>query len=76
MVNQPTTPISILRRKQVEAIIGLSRSAIYERMDPASPYFDPEFPKPIRLGGNSVGWIESEIQAWLQGCLDASRKVA
>lgn len=74
MVNQPQQSLSILRRRQVEAIIGLSRSAIYERMDPSCPYFDPTFPKPIRLGGKSVGWIESEIQAWLQGRLEASRK--
>jgi prophage regulatory protein len=24
------------------------------------------FPKPIRLGENSVAWIEAEVDAWLQ----------
>jgi predicted DNA-binding transcriptional regulator AlpA len=24
------------------------------------------FPKPVRLGPNSVGWIEREVDAWLQ----------
>jgi prophage regulatory protein len=76
MIDQPSMPIIIRRRKQVESDIGLSRSAIYNRMDPASKYFDPSFPKPIQLGGNSVGWIDSEVQAWLQGRIEASRKAA
>lgn len=24
------------------------------------------FPKPIKLGANKVGWIEGEIDAWLE----------
>jgi predicted DNA-binding transcriptional regulator AlpA len=25
-----------------------------------------EFPRRIKLGGNSVGWFKSEVDAWLQ----------
>jgi len=33
------------------------------------------FPKPISLGrgGRSVGWIESEIEDWLQQQINTSR---
>ena len=49
----------IIRRKELEKIVGLSRSSIYLRMSNGT------FPKPIPLGGRSVGWLESDIQAWI-----------
>ncbi|MGZ8927959.1 MAG: helix-turn-helix transcriptional regulator [Methylobacter sp.] len=60
--------LTILRRKQVEARIGLSRSTIYERIKAGT------FPAPIALGAKSVGWIESEIDAWLSAQVEKSRK--
>lgn len=51
---------TILRRKQVEARTGLSRSTIYARMAAGT------FPCQIDLGGGkSVGWLESEIDSWI-----------
>lgn len=70
------TPTTILRRKQVEARVGLSRSSIYERMryNPKRPGdFDPTFPKPIPLGLKAVGWIEAEVEAWLAAQAKKSR---
>jgi prophage regulatory protein len=52
----------ILRRSQLESVLNIKRSAIYERLAN-----DPAFPKPVRLGeGRAVGWLESEIIAWQQ----------
>jgi prophage regulatory protein len=48
----------ILRRPEVEAATGLPRSSIYERMSAGT------FPKPVPLGGRSVGWLEPEIIEW------------
>lgn len=59
--------ISILRRPEVEARTGLSRSTIYLKVAQGS------FPKPINLGPRAVGWVASEIDAWLQQQLSASR---
>lgn len=70
--------LRILRRPQVEQKIGLSRSAIYERLDEKSRYYDPEFPKPIRLGNGKnppVGWIESELVTWIAAQVRKSRNV-
>jgi prophage regulatory protein len=50
---------SILRRKQVESRTGLSRSTIYLRIKKGT------FPKPIKLGERAVGWLEQEIDSWL-----------
>jgi prophage regulatory protein len=47
---------------------GLSRSTIYLRVSQAT------FPKPVNLGGRAVGWVEAEIQDWLQRQIEISRK--
>ncbi|PYJ69583.1 MAG: hypothetical protein DME76_08545 [Verrucomicrobia bacterium] len=31
------------------------------------------FPKPVSLGGRPVGWLEAEVQQWLQRRIEASR---
>jgi len=76
--DKPATPVlpplTILRRKQVEERTGLSRSAIYDRMDPSSPRHDPSFPKQIKLSASASGWVESEIEAWLKGRMAARSK--
>lgn len=48
----------ILRRPEVQNLVGLSRSTLYLRMS------EGEFPKPIPLGGRLVGWFQSDIEAW------------
>lgn len=64
----------LLRRKQVEQAIGLSRSTIYARMDKSSPQYDPTFPTPISLGNSmSVGWIAAEVEAWIESRIAVSR---
>lgn len=76
-MTNPTNPTtnhpSILRRKQVEARIGLSRASIYKRLNPKETTYDPTFPAPISLGANSVGWLENEISEWIAGRIAASR---
>lgn len=68
------TPVAarrILRLKQLMDLTGLSRSAIYDRLDPKSRRYDASFPKQIKLGGSTnsaVGWVESEILIWLDQC--------
>jgi prophage regulatory protein len=70
-IPQRTPPITILRRHEVEARTGLSRSTIYLRMAKG------DFPRAISLGGQrAVGWLECEIDAWLQEQIAASRGVA
>lgn len=50
----------LLRRSEVERIIGLSRSWIYAAIDRG------EFPAPIRLTSKAVAWRESDIEAWVE----------
>ena len=55
----PPTPLRVLRLREVEERTGLKRASIYRRGKVGT------FPKPISLGRNSTGWIESEVEAWL-----------
>jgi len=69
--------VTILRRKQVEARTGLSRSSIYAKITPNPNRpgdYDPTFPKPISLGAKAVGWVEGEIDAWLHAQVQKSRQ--
>lgn len=69
----------IIRRKQLEARLGLSRSTIYGKLTPnpnRPNEYDPTFPKPIQIGSRAVGWLESEINDWLTAQIEKSRSKA
>lgn len=55
-----------MRRKEVESLLGLSRSTIYDKMNPKSSRYDKEFPRPIKLSLNAVGWFEQDVYNWLK----------
>lgn len=76
MAEQLRTALTILRRKQVETRTGLSRAGIYDRLNPKSPYYDPMFPKQVSLGAGAVGWLEHEVEAWIEARVAASRQEA
>lgn len=57
---------TILRLPAVKASTGLSRSTIYLRVSEGT------FPKPVSLGARAVGWLEAEVQEWLQQRIEAS----
>jgi len=52
--------MNVLRIKATMAKTGVPRATIYLYMKKGM------FPKPIKLGVRSVGWIESEIDEWLK----------
>ena len=56
----------VLRRKELESLLSLSRSTIYDKMNPKSPRYDKDFPKPVKLSLSAVGWFEKDICAWLK----------
>lgn len=59
----------IINIKQVIEFTGLSRATIYSVLDPKSNYYDPTFPKQVRLTTNRVGWSAFEINAWIESKL-------
>lgn len=69
--------VTLLRRVEVEKRLRISRSWIYDRLDPGSPRYDATFPTPIRLGGSTEGrgsavaWIEAELETWIAAQITA-----
>ena len=59
----------ILRLPDVKARTGLSRSTIYLRIS------QDQFPKPIPLGGRAVGWLDSDIESWLEQQIRLAREL-
>jgi len=59
----------ILRLPAVKARTGLSRSTIYARIREGTD----GFPKPVNLGKRAVGWLASEVDAWLAAQVERSR---
>ncbi|WP_312595459.1 helix-turn-helix transcriptional regulator [Stutzerimonas nitrititolerans] len=57
--------MKVLRLNAVVQVTGLARSTIYKLIGSG------EFPRPVALTGRSVGWIESEVVAWIQLRIEA-----
>jgi prophage regulatory protein len=51
-------PQQFLRREAVERATGLKRASIYAKIAAGT------FPRPVKLGGHAVGWLETEIETW------------
>jgi prophage regulatory protein len=51
----------VVRFREVEDRVGLSRTTIW-RLER-----DGKFPLRLKISARTVGWIESEIEAWIAG---------
>ncbi|EMU6161345.1 AlpA family phage regulatory protein [Yersinia enterocolitica] len=60
-----TSNVRILRLSDVVNKTGIARSTIYDWLNPKSPRYDATFPKRRRLGKQSIGWLEAELDEWL-----------
>lgn len=50
----------ILRMPDLKQMVGLSRSTIYYSME------HDQFPLPVLIFTNRIGWSLSDVNAWLQ----------
>ncbi len=50
----------IIRLPEVKKLTGLGRSTIYRMMA------EKTFPTQISLGPKAVGWLEADIQKWIE----------
>lgn len=61
-------PERLLRLNEVESIVGLRKSSIYDAMKRG------EFPAPVKLSRRAVCWPSSKIEEWVQGRIKAGGK--
>jgi prophage regulatory protein len=59
-----------LRLTEVKHQVGLGRSAIYQKVKSG------DFPAPVNLGARAVAWCSDEVSAWMDACIESSRKGA
>ncbi|ENV70696.1 helix-turn-helix transcriptional regulator [Acinetobacter towneri] len=57
--------LRMISRAQLETLLGLSRSTIYDRLSRKSKRYDPTFPQPIKFGRLSR-WRLSEVLDWIE----------
>ena len=50
----------LLRRQQVEGMVGVSRSCLYQMMA------DDRFPRPLQISSWAVRWKRSDVMAWIE----------
>ncbi|GGG72004.1 helix-turn-helix transcriptional regulator [Edaphobacter dinghuensis] len=55
---------TLLRLPDVMGRTGLSRSAVYA---------SEGFPKPVKIGGRAVAWLQSEVEAWIAETIRTNR---
>jgi len=59
----------IINIKEVIKLTSISRAKIYEMINIDSKYYDPSFPKPVRLSQSRIGWMALEIHQWIESKL-------
>ena len=58
----------ILRWPEVRQRVGICRSHAHNLVAQG------KFPAPIKLGERASGWLEHEINEWIENCVISSRK--
>ena len=56
-----TEDLRIIRIRDVIALTGLSRSAIYSAVKAGT------FPRQLKLSARSSGWLRNEVVLWVKG---------
>ena len=67
-MSQTITNEKIIRLREVLDRTGLSRSMAYDLIE------KEKFPRPVSLGARAVGWLSSQIDAWIASRAPTSRK--
>jgi prophage regulatory protein len=70
MLTTKPTEDRILRLSEVVSKCGLCKSAIYDAIQRGT------FPKQIKLSVRSSGWLDSEVNQWIEDRVTASRSPA
>lgn len=56
----------LVSKKQLMMMVLYSSAHIDRLESPDSPYYDPTFPKRVRIGQNRVGWPKAEVEDWIK----------
>lgn len=57
----------ILKAKEVAERVSISTSQVYRLAR------DGRFPQPVKITENRSGWLETEVDQWIDECIRRSR---
>jgi prophage regulatory protein len=60
----------LIRIRDVVARTGLSRGSVYDALSRGN------FPRPVKLEGRSVGFVEAEVDRWIAARVNARDEAA
>ena len=60
MDQKKSTQPLLLRLRDVQQILGVSRTTVYVWLER-----DPSFPRPVRVSGKMLAWRTAEIRGWV-----------
>lgn len=60
----------LIRMPEVKSRTGIGRSAIYAKVA------NKDFPAPIKIGARAVAWLSTDIDAWIEQQIAASKAAA
>jgi prophage regulatory protein len=69
-INPLASGATLLRLRDVMTATSLGSSTIYRKIA------GNDFPRPVRLGPNSVRWLAADVKEWISGLERTSRAIA
>lgn len=60
-------PSRILRAREVAERVSISTSQVYRLAR------EGKFPAPVKITENRSGWLETEVNQWIEDCIKLSR---
>ena len=73
-MEQKPEHLSIIRIQELAKRLSCGKSTIWDWLDEGSKRYNPAFPKPVRIGAASTGWISSEIDQYILDLAEQRRK--
>lgn len=61
MNRKPECPDVLLRANDVQRVMGICRTTLYNLLDK-----DPTFPRPVKLTKKAIAWPQNEILEWIE----------
>ena len=65
VTEKPAAP-NILRVKQVAERLSISSALVWYKTNPKSRHYDPAFPKPFKVSASVTGWLEREVNTYIE----------
>ena len=56
----------LISKEQLKEMVLYSFAHIDRLQDETSPYYDPFFPKKVRIGNNRIGYLLVEVKRYIQ----------